>query len=350
MQHLFDDTVEWLHHISTHGCTIDCVIGKHYSTSPSARDKLHTIGIIPGEVGAQDTIRQQEYLLSTLVDSLTKAKANGQKTVLHEVGGYFADVLARVPPDLLPYFAGIVEDTTYGHRRYESRDLPVPVFSVARSVLKEVEARFVGEAVVTAFSLIMRNVGLTLRGRSALVLGYGMIGKIVTSELRKRGVHTAVYDTDGVALLHAYFDGHTALADKSKLDSFDAVFGVVGGQALNIDEMRTLKDGVVLASAGSKDVEFDVQRLAQQGTVVGTPSTDIHIYQLDGKQIVLLCEGTPINFRIESVPSEVIDLVYAEILTSIIHLLTEEYAPGMHTVAHGTLSDLASRWLEKARL
>src|SRR5256885_2348674 len=50
-----------------------------------------------------------------------------------EVGGYFANPLTRIKKEHYRHFAGVVEDTTFGHNRYLAlaREIPIPIFSVA---------------------------------------------------------------------------------------------------------------------------------------------------------------------------------------------------------------------------
>lgn len=66
-----------------------------------------------------------------------------------DVGGYFAGVLDHLCAQFSGKIAGVVEDTENGHQRYAELDkLPCPVFSVARSPLKDPEDYLVGQSVV----------------------------------------------------------------------------------------------------------------------------------------------------------------------------------------------------------
>ena len=63
-------------------------------------------------------------------------------------------------------------------------DLAIPQLNCAETRLKELEGPLVGDAVVHALDLILRDVGYALWGRTALVLGHGWVGRGVCQSLR----------------------------------------------------------------------------------------------------------------------------------------------------------------------
>jgi adenosylhomocysteinase len=160
------------------------VFAKPYSVDREALARLTKAG--------HDVIQQsyEEYekpgfLDSSLKEALERSREDGKRTAILEVGGYFADPLLRLSESLVPYLVGVVEDTTFGHNRYKKviEKVPVPVFSVARTQLKEIEARFVGKDAVAAVERLLRQRGVSISGRVALVIGYGMIGSNVARAL-----------------------------------------------------------------------------------------------------------------------------------------------------------------------
>ena len=74
---------------------------------------------------------------------------------------------------------GVVEDTENGHKRYEQIAFPpCPVLSVARSPLKEPEDFLVGHAIVFSAEALIRQSGVVMVNKRALVIGYGKIGVV----------------------------------------------------------------------------------------------------------------------------------------------------------------------------
>lgn len=77
-----------------------------------------------------------------------ESRAAGRRIALLDVGGYFAPSLEHVCANFSGQIIGVVEDTENGHQRYETLGkLPCPVFSVARSPLKDPEDYLVGQSV-----------------------------------------------------------------------------------------------------------------------------------------------------------------------------------------------------------
>lgn len=168
------------------------------------------------------------------------------------------------------HIKGVVEDTTFGHNRYKEhcKDIDVPVYSVARSVLKEIEARFVGGDAVKAMDILLREQGVSLPGRNALVIGYGMIGKNVARALQANDLRVHVYDKEDTPLLAAFIDGYHV---RPKLDllkhaNIDIIFCATGDPngALSFQEIEDCRDNVILVSVGSKDTEFDLAAIEAQ--------------------------------------------------------------------------------------
>src|ERR1700677_526981 len=77
------------------------------------------------------------------------SRAAGQDLVILDVGGYFAPALQAICESFSGTLLGVVEDTENGLRRYAALDkIACPVYSVARSPLKDPEDFLVGQSVV----------------------------------------------------------------------------------------------------------------------------------------------------------------------------------------------------------
>lgn len=346
LHHLMEDTLEFVQVLEQAGATVDLVIGKHYSTNPDIYRYFDQRGV---EVRHTEELEQKQSFPQLLKEVTERAAKAKQKVVILEVGGYFAPALAALPPALRTHVAGSVEDTTFGHNRYleyESK-LKVPVYSVARSPLKMYESTFVGEAVVLALQNMFRSLGVALAGARVLILGYGMISSATARVMRRANLHPVIYDIDQLKTLSAYVEGYDTILKKESLERFDMVFAATGKRALSVKDMHQLKDGVVLVSGGSQQVEFDIEGLEAQAERVQTVTDEVKQYFLKGKRIVVLRDGTPVNFRETSVPDEVMDLVFAEILLSTLELITKpNLKPGMYEVDQERRSAIAKAWLE----
>src|SRR6266545_1625831 len=158
---------------------------------------------------ACDRLDRGRFADSAWLTAYLEERAADRRLVLADIGGYFAPALAEVCTAFSGRIAGVVEDTENGLRRYlELVRLPCPVYSVARSPLKEPEDRLVGEAIVFSVESLLRRLGQVLPGRRACVLGFGKIGAGIAAALHARHVRVIVRDTDPVRQAQAIAVGY----------------------------------------------------------------------------------------------------------------------------------------------
>lgn len=275
--------------------------------------------------------------------------AAGQSVALLDVGGYFAPTLAELCARFSGQIVGVVEDTENGLRRYEQIGAPpCPIYSVARSPLKQAEDTLVGESIVFSAEALLRAAGVVLPGRRACVLGFGKIGASIARTLRARNVHTTVIDTDPVRLVHASAGGFAvASTAAAALPKAQLVFSATGNRAMSATELALVRDGAYIVSATSRDDEFgfglDAIEAQFRREVVAPQITH---YSRDGRHFHLVNEGNAVNFLHGSEVGPSIHLVQAEILTALEHLTSQPLAPGLYDVTAEIRSEIARKWLE----
>ncbi len=344
LEHALEPVAELIELMADHGAEIHTIILKPYTISEAVVKRFEKKGanIVRG---TYKEIESQGFLEKVLAGALDASAADGKKIVIMEVGGYFAKPLAEMfqrdkseslykPLNLEP-LVGVVEDTTFGHNRYleSCKSIDVPIYSVARSSLKEIEARFVGNMALIAVDRVFRELGISLAGRRALVLGYGMIGKNVARSARSLDLTVSIYDKDDHRNLRAFSLGYRVHQKKELLPQADIIFAATGNPegALSFDEIQDYcKNMAVLASVGSKDVEFDIDTLRAFATEEKVLNNHLVRYTLPtGNDIHVINNGVAVNFTkdiAESIPTEVMDLVFAEMLQCSLCLLFPEYA------------------------
>ena len=258
LEHLLPTTLEMINLLRDVGADIYSVIAKPYSIDSSVLEALKREGL-QVILESYETLETTDILKDILKKAIDQSSKDKRKIVILDVGGYFAKPLVELSEEkrIGKYLIGVVEDTTFGHNRYikEAAKISIPVFSVARSYLKEIEARFVGHDAVKAADLLLRGVGSSIVGRNALVIGYGMIGKNVARALRSYDALVSVYDKLDTRNLEAFIDGYSINKKPELLKRSDIIFFATGDPngALNIDEMleinRLLKNPQDLASS-----------------------------------------------------------------------------------------------------
>lgn len=279
-------------------------------------------------------------------------RAEGRRLVLLDIGGYFAPALQEVCAIAPGLIVGVVEDTENGFRRYQALDyLPCPVYTVARSPLKEPEDRLVGEAIVFSVESLLRRLGEVLPGRVACVLGFGKIGSGIAAALHARHVRVTVHDTDPVRQAQAATIGYGTASWEKALSASDLIFSATGSRAVAMEHLCLLRDGAYLAGATSADDEFDLAALASPRGPYSREDVipGIARYSSDDHSFHLLGNGNAVNFLHTSALGPAIHVIKAEILAATALLATREHAPGLYEVPASTRAEIATAWLAAFR-
>jgi adenosylhomocysteinase len=354
MQHALRDTAFFVKELLKRGFSIGAFLAKPNSIEEEHIDAISQLGVHvlrepPGGRPYQ-WYEGTRVLDEVVASSVDEARRRGQRAVFVDVGGYFAGPLRHAPTALIPYIAGVVEVTTFGHRRYEAlaADMPVPVVSIARSPLKEAEAIYVGETVVQATEDMLRDAGRVLLGKTCGLIGYGMIGANIASALRNRGVAISVADTDPLRALHAALEGFPVKSTKDLLDSAQVIFSATGSQTVSVGDLISMnRSDVMLVSGGSRANEFDVEGIKELGRM--TPrSLDLSEYDLpNGKKVILANSGKAANFLKSGTPEEIMDIVFAELFSCIECIGEELGSLGLvNELSDERRGQIARRWLE----
>lgn len=264
--------------------------------------------------------------LADLVDAAeARVRATGFKLLVVDDGGYGTCAVLR-KPQLLEHTQGFVEQTTRGKPAVESAcselgaSISKPLLYLPDSEIKrEFECMPVGNAVVSA---LRRHVAAPLAGRKIAVIGAaGTIGKAVADTLIKEGAIVRAYDTNPKSAYWEIINLNRMricmTADEAVADA-DVVIGATGKPILE-RQLRSLKDGVLLASASSGQYEFPLDLIERSATgsksYRANKSLPIHgtTYRMAwGRDITVLDKGRPINLGIAAGPEHpCFDLIMA---------------------------------------
>ncbi|MEQ1903126.1 MAG: NAD(P)-dependent oxidoreductase [Pirellulaceae bacterium] len=358
VQHVVANTEEMIRHLAGAGVEIFRLISKPYSHDTEVAKKVgeRVAGI---DVKAFAEAQSTQYIPDLLNEAVEASRGDGRKILLWDIGGYFAAHIEKIPAESQKFFVGVVEDTTFGHNIYQQLvgKMSMPVFSVARSQLKDIEARYVGRDAVDAASIALREIGILASGRNALVLGYGMIGRNVARALQQRDFKVHVYDKKDCLNLQAYTNGFHIHQKSELLKCADIIFSATAETGLTFDDMKNCRDNVVLASVGSNNTEFEIDALSAQASKQEQLSGKVVRYVLPwSKDIMVIKGGTPVNFLLPGLPTEVMDLVFSEMLYCSFRLLSETKDKDraregvLNTLPNDVLDKIAHDWLQFANM
>lgn len=308
-----------------------------YSRDLSTIERVRQQGLAVSEATLEE-LMSPVWTYNTLRDTL---EISPYPVVVCE-GGYFAPILARLSLDFPEKLLGVVEDTEAGHRRYDAVEpLGIPVVSVARSSLKQIEDRLIGESVAFSLEKIFREKGTPLTGARITILGYGKIGSSCAASFRRRGCDVAVWDIAPSRRACSLADGFRSPGRQLALSWADVVVGASGAPSLTDEDLPSLRDRCILASASSKRVEFSVttDRDERDGVITS-------IRRPNGAPILLLNRGEPINFVDRAVVGPVLSLIQGELLLAIARLAQESLPPGLQELDNGSRELIAQLWLD----
>jgi adenosylhomocysteinase len=215
-------------------------------------------------------------------------------------GGDLTNIVLDKYPELVQHIRGISEETTTGvHRLYERMtkgSLPLPCINVNDSVTKSKFDNKYGckESLVDA---IRRATDVMMAGKVAVVGGYGDVGKGSAASLRGAGCRVIVTEIDPICALQAAMDGYKVMKMADAVKEADIVVTASGCRDLITEKhFRSMKDKAIVCNIGHFDIEIDVAWLNNNyGDTKDTIKPQVDLYNIDGKEIILLAEGRLVN-------------------------------------------------------
>jgi len=327
IQHLFADTMRLLLESNLY-FPIENVISIPYSGKESVIQELRNNGI-PVVVCNNDDL--ESVVFRELEQCLKKSLVEGYKIIIHEVGGTAICVLHEKLAQYIPQVLGVVEITKQGvWQAQKLTNLQVPQLNCAETKLKKLEGYWVGESVVSAVNNILRDCGVCLAGREALVLGYGWVGRGVSLSLQNCKMNVTVAEKDIIKQVELILDGFNKY-DSNYLKNIKLVIGASGVLSINEDILKSLPNKCMIASASSKRIEIDMEFL----TAITVKEFEIHKYLkalelIDGRTIYLFNNGYPVNFTGPSVQDEIVEFLFGEALLLLDLAAKNTYEPGIY--------------------
>ena len=215
-------------------------------------------------------------------------------------GGDLTNIVLDKYTQLIPAIKGISEETTTGvHRLYErvtKGTLPMPAINVNDSVTKSKFDNKYGckESLVDA---IRRATDVMMAGKVAVVGGYGDVGKGSAASLKGAGCRVIVTEIDPICALQAAMDGFEVKKMVDAVKEADIVVTASGCRDLITGQhFKLMKDKTIVCNIGHFDIEIDIAWLNQNyGASKDTVKPQVDIYNVDGKDIIILAEGRLVN-------------------------------------------------------
>jgi adenosylhomocysteinase len=196
---------------------------------------------------------------------------------------------------------GVSEETTTGvNRLYQMQQagtLLFPAINVNDSVTKSKFDNVYG----CRHSLpdgLARATDVMLGGKTAVVCGYGEVGKGCAQALRGQGARVIITEIDPICALQAAMDGYQIATVEDVAETADIFVTATGNyNVITADHMQHMKDKAIVGNIGHFDNEIDMaglKRVPDIKKVNIKPQYDEWIFP-DGHSVLVLAEGRLLN-------------------------------------------------------
>jgi hypothetical protein len=269
------------------------VLGKGYSDSQRCIDALSDLGATvfagqaPAEPGRYGSSRDQEIKTFWQFAKSRIPTDDLSPILVGDVGGR---LMLHVSDTFESNWASrqvvAVEQTSSGLRRVEHKAFRLPVVNLARAAAKCVhESRILANEILEQIDWESPGNWPHVR---VCVIGRGPVGKALADALTLRGICFEAFDKDNA--------GQDEALLKQGVCRADVILGCTGEALFGDWPPSAFRDGQVLVSCSSEDIEFSsLLRLIRQYPDSGWPVPHTEI-PLGSGALRILRGGFPVNF------------------------------------------------------
>ncbi len=236
---------------------------------------------------------------------------------------------------------GVTEETTTGVMRlyefFKAGTLLFPAINVNDSVTKSKFDNLYGcrHSLVDG---INRATDVMLAGKTAVVCGFGDVGKGSAESLRAQGARVIVTEIDPICALQASMQGYQVARLEDVIGTADVFITTTGNKDIIMaEDMAKMKHQAIVGNIGHFDNEIDVAGLTKTPGIVRNnikPQVDEWVFP-DGHSIILLSEGRLLNLgNATGHPSFVMSASFTNQVLAQIELWTktEDYPLGVYVL------------------
>ncbi len=196
---------------------------------------------------------------------------------------------------------GVTEETTTGvHRLYqlaETGDLLFPAINVNDSVTKSKFDNKYG-CRHSLIDGINRGTDVLIGGKTAVICGYGDVGKGCAESLRGQGARVIITEIDPICALQAAMDGYQVARLEDVLETADIFVTATGNRdVITAADMSRMKHQAIVGNIGHFDNEIDMAGLSATAGIERInikPQVDKWVFS-DGHAVIVLSEGRLLN-------------------------------------------------------
>jgi len=245
-------------------------------------------------------------------------------------GGDLTNMVHEKYPELLPGIKGLSEETTTGvhnlFKMIEKGTLKCPAINVNDSVTKSKFDNLYGcrESLLDG---IKRATDVMIAGKTAVVAGYGDVGKGCAQALRAFGARVLITEIDPINALQAAMEGYevtTMDAASKQCHIFVTATGCSG--IITPEYVMNMREDAIVCNIGHFDCEIDTAWIKANAKEVVNIKPQVDRYTMsNGRHIILLAEGRLVNLGCATGhPSFVMSCSFTNQVLAQIELWTKE--------------------------
>ena len=298
--HMTTQTAVLIETLTALGAEVTWTSCNIYSTVDQAAAAIAVTGV---PVFAWKGMTEPEY--EWCIEQQLTAFAGGKApNMILDDGGDLTAIVHQKHPEMFTGedgIRGISEETTTGvHRLYEmakAGKLAVPCMNVNDSVTKSKFDNLYGCRESLGDGL-KRATGVMFAGKTAVVAGYGDVGKGSAQALRALGARVMITEIDPICALQASMEGYQVVTMEDAAPLADIFVTATGCMSvIRAEHLKEMKDQAIVCNIGHFDTEIDVAWLEKNPEIKEVnvkPQVDQFIFA-SGKRITLLARGRLVN-------------------------------------------------------
>lgn len=305
--------------------------------------------------GGDATLLIHKGYLAEKNPSLLNVKADCEETAI------IYDLLRRTLKEdpqfwhrIVKHWKGVSEETTTGvkrlYRMHEKGELLVPAINVNDSVTKSKFDNLYGcrESLLDG---LKRATDVMIAGKTAMVCGYGDVGKGCAQALKGMGCRVMISEIDPICALQAAMEGYQVCTVEDALPIAQIFVTATGNKdVITLEHMSKMRDQSIVCNIGHFDNEIQVSRLQKQNGIrrqTIKPQVDQYFFA-GGHSIILLAEGRLVNLGCANGhPSYVMSNSFSNQLLAQIDLWQHKRPIGVYTLPKKLDEEVARLHLEQ---
>jgi len=263
-----------------------------FSTQDHAAAAIAATGV-PVFAWKGETEEEAEWCIHQTID----AEGWNPNMILDD-GGDLTAIVHNDYPELLDDIKGLSEETTTGVHFLQLMEkegrLKVPAINVNDSVTKSKFDNLYGcrESLLDG---IKRATDVMIAGKTAVVCGYGDVGKGSAAALKGQGARVLITEIDPINALQACMEGYEVVTVEDAASEADIFVTTTGNKdIITIDHMREMKDRAIVCNIGHFDTEIQISALDNYKWDEIKPQVDEVTFP-DGKRLIILAKGRLVN-------------------------------------------------------